>query len=160
MAQLFVHEGRGDLPDRDLEISSLHEVAIGAVLARYGTERLSHAEPSPTGLPARGTLRLGINVSLGAQHMSAGQSPHRITGYRRGSRGWRRYSLMLICLDAVSAFLEDAQIGMRNLAGDQFGELRWADPVESSPNNQSRRGDVGQLIGYGHTSVGSRRIPG
>jgi DNA polymerase-3 subunit alpha len=66
-SQLFVHEGWGDLPDLDLEISSLHEPAISTFLARYGTDRLSHAEPSPTGLPALGTLRLGINVSLGAR---------------------------------------------------------------------------------------------
>jgi DNA polymerase III alpha subunit len=65
--QLFVHEGRGDLPDLDLEIWSLHGPAIATFLARYGAERLSHAEPSPTGLPALGTLPLGINVSLGGR---------------------------------------------------------------------------------------------
>jgi DNA polymerase III alpha subunit len=66
--QVFVHKDRGDLPDLDLEISSLHEPAIAAFLARYGADQLSHAEPSPTGLPALGTVRLGINVSLGGRH--------------------------------------------------------------------------------------------
>jgi hypothetical protein len=65
--QLFVHERRGDLPNLDLEISSFHEPAISSFLARYGADRLSHAEPSATGLPALGTPRLGINVSLGAR---------------------------------------------------------------------------------------------
>ncbi len=67
MVEVFVHEGRGDLPDLDLEISSLHEPAVSAFLARYGAERLSHTNPCPTGLPALGTLRLGIHVSLGAR---------------------------------------------------------------------------------------------
>jgi hypothetical protein len=49
--QLLVRKDRGDLPDLDLEISSLHEPAITAFLARYGADRLSHAQPSPTGLP-------------------------------------------------------------------------------------------------------------
>src|SRR5579859_2913968 len=31
--QLFVHEGRGDLPDLDLEVSSMHEPALRAFLA-------------------------------------------------------------------------------------------------------------------------------
>jgi Bacterial DNA polymerase III alpha NTPase domain len=65
--QLFVHERRGDLPDLDLEISSLHEPAVSAFLARYDAERLSHAQPSTSGFPALGTLRLGIHVSLGAR---------------------------------------------------------------------------------------------
>ena len=56
-----------DLPDLDLEISSLHEPAVSAFPARYGAERLSPTSPSPTGLPALGTLRLGIHVSLGAR---------------------------------------------------------------------------------------------
>ena len=39
-AQLFVHQGRGDLPDLDLEVSSLHEPAVSAFVARYGSERV------------------------------------------------------------------------------------------------------------------------
>jgi DNA polymerase-3 subunit alpha len=65
--QVFVHEGRGDLPDLDLEISSLHEPAVSTFLARYGAERLSPTGAFLTGLPALGTLRLGIHVSLGAR---------------------------------------------------------------------------------------------
>jgi DNA polymerase III subunit alpha len=64
--QLFVHEGRGDLPDLDLEISSMHEPAVRAFLAHYGSDRVAR-ERSSGSLPAVGTLRLGINVSLGAR---------------------------------------------------------------------------------------------
>ena len=64
--QLFVHEGRGDLPDLDLEVSSVHEPAVRAFLARYGSDRVTR-ERSTGSLPAVGTLRLGINVSLGAR---------------------------------------------------------------------------------------------
>jgi len=66
-SQLFVHDGRGDLPDLDLEVSSLHEPAVSAFLARYGAERLSTGARSYGALPVVGTLRLGINVSLGAR---------------------------------------------------------------------------------------------
>jgi len=66
-SQLFVHDGRGDLPDLDLEVSSLHEPAVSAFLARYGSERLSTGTRSYGELPVVGTLRLGINVSLGAR---------------------------------------------------------------------------------------------
>ncbi len=62
-----MHDGRGDLPDLDLEVSSLHEPAVTAFLARYGAERLGTAARSYGALPAVGTLRLGINVSLGAR---------------------------------------------------------------------------------------------
>jgi DNA polymerase III alpha subunit len=65
--QLFVHEGRQDLPDLDLEVSSLHEPTVRAFLARYGAERVGTREPAAASLPAVGTLRLGINVSLGAR---------------------------------------------------------------------------------------------
>jgi DNA polymerase-3 subunit alpha len=64
--QLFVHESRGDLPDLDLEVSSAHEPAVRQFLARYGTERVRRQRPTG-GLPTVGTLRLGINVSLGAR---------------------------------------------------------------------------------------------
>jgi hypothetical protein len=69
---LFVHEGRGDLPDLDLEISSLHEPAVSGFLARYGAWRLSRTERPPHNLPALGTLRLGIHVSLGDRQAARG----------------------------------------------------------------------------------------
>jgi DNA polymerase III alpha subunit len=64
--QLFVHEGRGDLPDLDLEVSSMHEPAVRAFVARCGRDRIDR-ERSSGSPPAVGTLRLGINVSLGAR---------------------------------------------------------------------------------------------
>jgi Bacterial DNA polymerase III alpha subunit finger domain len=45
---------------------------VSAFLARYGAERLSYTPPSRTGLPALGTLRLGIHVSLGARQAVRG----------------------------------------------------------------------------------------
>src|SRR6202171_3975079 len=61
-AQLFVHQGRGDLPDLDLEVSSLHEPAVPGFVARYGSEQLSLEQSRHDGvLPRVGTLRLGIN---------------------------------------------------------------------------------------------------
>jgi DNA polymerase III alpha subunit len=49
--QLFVHEGRQDLPDLDLEVSSLHEPAVRTFLARYGAERVGTREPAAGSLP-------------------------------------------------------------------------------------------------------------
>ena len=63
--RLFVHERRRDLPDLDLEVSSLHEPAVSAFLARYGAERVGTSERRGGGLPAIGTLRLGINAQPG-----------------------------------------------------------------------------------------------
>jgi hypothetical protein len=48
--QVFVHEGRGDLPDLDLEVASLHEPAVSAFLARYGSERVTTQERSSSSL--------------------------------------------------------------------------------------------------------------
>jgi DNA polymerase III alpha subunit len=56
--QLFVHEGRGDLPDLDLEVSSMHEPALRAFLARYGSDRVA-GDRSSGSLPRVGTLRWG-----------------------------------------------------------------------------------------------------
>src|SRR6202165_717865 len=89
-AQLFVHQGRGDLPDLDLEVSSLHEPAVSAFVARYGSERLGLDEPHDAGsLPRVGTLRLGINVSFGARQavrsvgVALGVDPIRINSLAR-----------------------------------------------------------------------------
>ena len=89
-AQLFVHQGRGDLPDLDLEVSSLHEPAVSAFVARYGSERLSLEENRHDGaLPRVGTLRLGINVSFGARQavrsvgVALGVDPIRINSLAR-----------------------------------------------------------------------------
>jgi DNA polymerase-3 subunit alpha len=65
--QQFVSEGRTDLPDLDLEVSSLHEPAVSAFLARHGVQRLNRGPTTGSGLPALGTLRLGVHVSLGAR---------------------------------------------------------------------------------------------
>ncbi len=70
--QQFVHDDRADLPDLDLEISSLHEPAVAAFLARYGAQRLNQPLTTGSGLPALGTLRLGIHVSLGARQAVRG----------------------------------------------------------------------------------------
>src|ERR1700737_1611415 len=59
-AQLFVHQGRGDLPDLDLEVSSVHEPAVSAFVARYGSGPVMQDNEHDHGaLPRAGTLRLG-----------------------------------------------------------------------------------------------------
>jgi hypothetical protein len=83
-----VHEGRGDLPDLDLEVSSMHEPALRAFLARYGSDRVA-GDRSSGSLPRVGTLRLGINVSLGARQavrsvgVALGLDPVRVHGLAR-----------------------------------------------------------------------------
>ena len=87
--RLFVHDGRQDLPDLDLEVAADHAPTVSAFLARYGTERISHGERGAMTLPAVGTLRLGINVSLGARQAvrsvgaALGLEPIRVHGLAR-----------------------------------------------------------------------------
>jgi hypothetical protein len=59
--RMFVHKGREDLPDLDLEVSSLHEQAVSAFVQQGGFE----------GLPAHGAgefphlraIRVGVHVT-------------------------------------------------------------------------------------------------
>jgi DNA polymerase III alpha subunit len=63
--RMFVHKGRQDLPDLDLEVSSLHEQAFSAFVQQGGFEGLSaHAAGE---FPHLRAIRVGVHVSMGAR---------------------------------------------------------------------------------------------
>jgi DNA polymerase III alpha subunit len=61
--RMFVHKGREDLPDLDLEVSSLHEQAVSAFIGQGGFEGL----PAHTAgeFPHLRSIRVGVHVSMG-----------------------------------------------------------------------------------------------
>jgi DNA polymerase-3 subunit alpha len=63
--RMFVHRSREDLPDLDLEVSSLHESAVSAFVQQGGFEGLpSHAAGE---FPHLRAIRVGVHVSMGAR---------------------------------------------------------------------------------------------
>jgi DNA polymerase-3 subunit alpha len=63
--RMFVHKGREDLPDLDLEVSSLHEQAVATFVQQGGFEGLpSHAAGE---FPHLRAIRVGVHVSMGAR---------------------------------------------------------------------------------------------
>lgn len=63
--RMFVHKGRQDLPDLDLEVSSLHEQAVSAFVQQGGFEGLpAHAAGE---FPHLRAIRVGVHVSMGAR---------------------------------------------------------------------------------------------
>jgi len=63
--RMFVHDGREDLPDLDLEVSSAHEAAVSTFVQHGGfSNRPDHEQD---GFPRLRTLRLGVHVSMGAR---------------------------------------------------------------------------------------------
>ncbi|MBV9601768.1 MAG: PHP domain-containing protein [Chloroflexi bacterium] len=66
--QMFVHDGRPDLPDLDLEIPSAWEPAVAAFVQQAAAAPWATPDTDErTDLPRVHALRLGINVSLGAR---------------------------------------------------------------------------------------------
>jgi DNA polymerase-3 subunit alpha len=64
---MFCHEGRDDLPDLDLEVSSLHEAAVSAFVQHCGTLH-SQSPPREDNLfPTLRSVRVGVHVSMGAR---------------------------------------------------------------------------------------------
>ena len=66
--QMFMHDGRPDLPDLDLEVPSVYEPAVAAFVQQAAAAPWA----TPDGeqreqLPQVHALRLGINVSLGSR---------------------------------------------------------------------------------------------
>jgi DNA polymerase-3 subunit alpha len=63
--RMFVHKGREDLPDLDLEVSSLHEQAVSTFVHQGGFEGLpAHAAGE---FPHLRAIRVGVHVSMGAR---------------------------------------------------------------------------------------------
>ena len=63
--RMFVHKGRQDLPDLDLEVSSLHEQAVSAFVQQGGFEGLpAHSAGE---FPHLRAIRVGVHVSMGAR---------------------------------------------------------------------------------------------
>jgi hypothetical protein len=63
--RMFVHKGPQDLPDLDLEVSSLHEQAASAFIQQGGFEGMpAHAAGE---FPHLRALRVGVHVSMGAR---------------------------------------------------------------------------------------------
>jgi hypothetical protein len=63
--RMFVHKGREDLPDLDLEVSSLHEQSVSAFLQQGGFEGLpAHAAGE---FPHLRSIRVGVHVSMGSR---------------------------------------------------------------------------------------------
>ena len=85
---MFVHEGRDDLPDLDLEVSSLHEAAVSAFVQQGGFEGLSRPHRDDE-FPRLRTLRVGVHVSLGARQAvrsvgaALGMEPPRVNSVAR-----------------------------------------------------------------------------
>ncbi|MBV9577969.1 MAG: PHP domain-containing protein, partial [Chloroflexi bacterium] len=66
--QMFVHDGRPDLPDLDLEIPSAWEPAVSAFVQDAAAAPWAAPEAHERGdLPRVHALRLGLHVSLGAR---------------------------------------------------------------------------------------------
>jgi len=66
--QMFVHEGRTDLPDLDLEVPSAFEPAVATFVQQAAAAPWAGPESvACEDLPRVYALRLGINVSLGAR---------------------------------------------------------------------------------------------
>jgi hypothetical protein len=67
--RMYCHEGRDDLPDMDLEVSSLHEAAV-FTFVQYGGALNSQSPPREDGecaFPTLRAIRAGVHVSMGAR---------------------------------------------------------------------------------------------
>jgi hypothetical protein len=65
---MFVHDGRPDLPDLDLEVPSTYEPVVAAFVRQSAAAPWAAQVPSERAeLPYVYALRLGINVSLGSR---------------------------------------------------------------------------------------------
>jgi DNA polymerase-3 subunit alpha len=63
--RMFVHKGRQDLPDLDLEVSTLHEQAVSAFVQQGGFEGLPAHRAGE--FPHLRSIRVGVHVSMGAR---------------------------------------------------------------------------------------------
>src|SRR5262249_26912500 len=65
--RMFCHDGRDDLPDLDLEVSSLHEAAVAAFVQHGGTLNSQPPAAEDSLFPTLRSVRVGIHVSMGAR---------------------------------------------------------------------------------------------
>jgi DNA polymerase III alpha subunit len=65
--RMFCHEGRDDLPDLDLEVSSLHEAAVSAFVQHGGTLSSQPPPREDNLFPTLRSVRVGVHVSMGAR---------------------------------------------------------------------------------------------
>jgi DNA polymerase-3 subunit alpha len=65
--RMFCHDGRGDLPDLDLEVSSLHEAAVSAFVQHGGVLNTQSPTREAGDFPTVRSIRLGVHVSMGAR---------------------------------------------------------------------------------------------
>jgi len=104
--RMFVHKGREDLPDLDLEVSSLHEQAVSAFVQQGGFDGLP---PHAAGeFPHLRTIRVGVHVSMGARQAVRavggvlGMEAPRVNSV---ARCFRNMSICKIATDNQSAVL-------------------------------------------------------
>jgi DNA polymerase-3 subunit alpha len=66
--EIFVHAGRSDLPDLDLEVAPAYEPTVAGLVQQCAAELWGSQVPRDRhNLPAVHALRLGTNISLGAR---------------------------------------------------------------------------------------------
>jgi DNA polymerase-3 subunit alpha len=65
--RMFCHDGCGDLPDLDLEVSSLHETAVSAFVQHGGALNNQAPLGDAGDFPTLRSIRLGVHVSMGAR---------------------------------------------------------------------------------------------
>jgi DNA polymerase-3 subunit alpha len=65
--RMFCHEGRDDLPDLDLEVSSLHEAAVSAFVQHGGALNTQSPQRQTGDFPNLRSVRVGVHVSMGAR---------------------------------------------------------------------------------------------
>jgi hypothetical protein len=63
---MFCYDGRDDLPDLDLEVSSLHEAAVSGFVQHGGTLN-SQPLREENAMPTLRAVRVGVHVSMGAR---------------------------------------------------------------------------------------------
>lgn len=66
--EMFVHDGRPDLPDLDLEVPSAYEPTVAAIVQQAAAACWTNrSSVDRSELPVVNAVRLGINVSLGSR---------------------------------------------------------------------------------------------
>ena len=78
---MFVHDGRDDLPDLDLEVSSLHEAAVSAFVQQGGFD---HSDPKETASFRACVRFVSASTSVSARARRCGRPVPRWAWSRHG----------------------------------------------------------------------------